>query len=154
MKRVGRVCLALLCLLSTVCFSSCRLLLAAGILTYDEKREEKRQASRMEAVVEDVTMTVEEQGEHRFSVDVAFWLQNNGANDCDDWELAVYYYDEEGYLIYAYTICDNSYEYDKNIQSFREIKSGERKELRVNDQILHYRPATVKIGDVGLFYLK
>ena len=152
MKRLWKICLALLGCVSVLFFSSCRVLLATGVLAFDQKQEEKRQASRMDAVVEDVNLTVEEQGENAFLVDVAFWLQNNGEYDSDDWELTIYYYDEDGYLIYAYTIGEESYSYDKNVQAFKVIKSGEKKELRVNNCVLPYRPITVKIEDVDLFH--
>lgn len=151
MKRCKKLFVALLLLLMTFTLSSCRLPLAISMLAFDARLEQERQKSKMEAeIVGEVSFIVEEKASDCFVVDATFYIKNNGEADCDDWELAAYFYDAEGYLIYSRVVTNDSWEYD-GIDCPQVLKKGETTEIRLLYCEMPYRPASVQIKDVGLY---
>ena len=153
MKKMKKVFVALLLVLSTLVLSSCTLPIGLVMAAFELRMEEERQNSKMDAeIVGEVSFTVEEEVSDRFSVDATFYIKNNGEYDCDDWELAVYFYDEEDCLIYCHTVADYSWEYDSVICP-QVLKKGETSEIQVLDCRMPYRPVRAEVKDVALYHV-
>ena len=143
MKKKLKIFVAIFCLLLTTLFSS-SCLISAGLVIEEEVR---RESHRMEcALIGEPQMTVTQNEKGVYEVTVDFVLENQGSEDCYDWDCTISIYDEKGCLLDAVSVYSAV-----GAGLNTPLKMGEETTVQVDGLESYCRPVSVKVWDICIY---